>query len=200
MKRSSWMLWLAPFGVLLLLTPVGGWFAVAFRDITQWPSRPRENARRSSCQSNLKNIGLGVQQYTADYEGRLPLNSAASVGWGEMLTIYMKSCPVMACPSDATYGGPAALPGTKCQSSYWMNARLYDARGHGLKITGMNANRLLLGDGNSGGGTSFYTLDAARFDAKSNHATRHLGGANYAFIDGHVKWAKPENIGTQYKW
>ncbi len=32
--------------------------------------RARENARRSSCQSNLKQIGLGFAQYTSDYDER----------------------------------------------------------------------------------------------------------------------------------
>lgn len=35
--------------------------------------RVRENARRSSCQSNLKQIGLAFSQYTQDYDERLPL-------------------------------------------------------------------------------------------------------------------------------
>src|SRR5205809_4233116 len=36
-------------------------------------SRARENARRASCQSNLKQIGLGFLQYAQDYDERLPL-------------------------------------------------------------------------------------------------------------------------------
>src|SRR5688572_22209200 len=32
-------------------------------------ARARENARRSSCQSNLKQIGLASAQYTQDYDG-----------------------------------------------------------------------------------------------------------------------------------
>jgi len=35
-------------------------------------ARARENARRSSCQSNLKQIGLGILQYTQDYDEKLP--------------------------------------------------------------------------------------------------------------------------------
>ena len=31
-------------------------------------ARARENARRASCQSNLKQIGLGIMQYTQDYD------------------------------------------------------------------------------------------------------------------------------------
>lgn len=36
-------------------------------------SRARENARRSSCQSNLKQIGLAFHQYAQDYDERFPL-------------------------------------------------------------------------------------------------------------------------------
>src|SRR5438093_3030967 len=32
-------------------------------------ARARENARRASCQSNLKQIGLGMEQYKQDYDG-----------------------------------------------------------------------------------------------------------------------------------
>lgn len=36
-------------------------------------ARARENARRSSCQSNLKQIGLGIIQYGQDFDERFPL-------------------------------------------------------------------------------------------------------------------------------
>ena len=35
-------------------------------------ARARENARRSSCQSNLKQLGLAFAQYTGDFDGRYP--------------------------------------------------------------------------------------------------------------------------------
>jgi prepilin-type N-terminal cleavage/methylation domain-containing protein/prepilin-type processing-associated H-X9-DG protein len=41
-------------------------------------ARARENARRASCQSNLKQIGLGFAQYTQDYDEKYPL---AVSGW-----------------------------------------------------------------------------------------------------------------------
>ena len=36
-------------------------------------ARARENARRASCQSNLKQLGLGFAQYIQDYDGRFPM-------------------------------------------------------------------------------------------------------------------------------
>jgi prepilin-type N-terminal cleavage/methylation domain-containing protein len=42
-------------------------------------ARARENARRASCQSNLKQIGLGIMQYTQDYDERMPPTQANNV-------------------------------------------------------------------------------------------------------------------------
>ena len=46
-------------------------------------ARARENARRASCQSNLKQLGLAIMQYVQDYDER-PMNghSYDSATWG----------------------------------------------------------------------------------------------------------------------
>ena len=71
--------------------------------------RARENARRSSCQSNLKQIGLGIMQYTQDYDERLPAwsygpsttsNSTTSYKWIDAVFTYVKSEQLFTCPSD----------------------------------------------------------------------------------------------------
>jgi prepilin-type N-terminal cleavage/methylation domain-containing protein/prepilin-type processing-associated H-X9-DG protein len=72
--------------------------------------RARENARRSSCQSNLKQIGLGLQQYTQDYDEYYPLvggrEYSNGVGyqytpsWRIKLYPYIKNTQVFVCPSN----------------------------------------------------------------------------------------------------
>jgi prepilin-type N-terminal cleavage/methylation domain-containing protein/prepilin-type processing-associated H-X9-DG protein len=79
-------------------------------------ARARENARRSSCQSNLKQIGLGLMQYKQDYDERWP--SAGGCGSGSTadqalgcaswpgfvstpIMPYIKSQQLWACPSDS---------------------------------------------------------------------------------------------------
>jgi prepilin-type N-terminal cleavage/methylation domain-containing protein/prepilin-type processing-associated H-X9-DG protein len=44
-------------------------------------ARARENARRASCQSNLKQIGLGIMMYVQDYDEKYPM-----VWYGTMAT------------------------------------------------------------------------------------------------------------------
>ena len=45
-------------------------------------ARARENARRASCLSNLKQIGLGFMMYTQDYDGCFPLTAYHPLGIG----------------------------------------------------------------------------------------------------------------------
>lgn len=79
-------------------------------------ARARENARRASCISNLKQIGLGAMMYTQDYDDTLPhaysVNGAPSPDgidtfgdgqvtwtWWQMLYPYTKSSQINICPS-----------------------------------------------------------------------------------------------------
>jgi prepilin-type processing-associated H-X9-DG protein len=65
-------------------------------------ARARENARRSSCASNLKQIGLAVMQYTQDYDEKMPnrrlLNDNNS--WRTVIQPYLKSTQALVCPSN----------------------------------------------------------------------------------------------------
>ena len=79
-------------------------------------ARARENARRASCQSNAKQILLGMMQYTQDYDEHLPLQSfvenvpgapfgAGNVGenvlWNQTVQPYLKSIQIFQCPSSS---------------------------------------------------------------------------------------------------
>jgi prepilin-type N-terminal cleavage/methylation domain-containing protein/prepilin-type processing-associated H-X9-DG protein len=79
--------------------------------------RARENARRSSCQSNLKQIGLGLLQYSQDFDERYPLyringgagEPARPYGWADAIQPYIKSEQLYQCPSEKT-APPTASP------------------------------------------------------------------------------------------
>lgn len=77
-------------------------------------ARARESARRASCMSNLKQIGLGVMMYVQDYDEVFPFRSMLNAAtppngtrwddnywyWPQMLYPYTKSTQVFYCPSS----------------------------------------------------------------------------------------------------
>lgn len=77
-------------------------------------ARARENARRSSCQSNMKQLGLGFLQYIQDFDEKYPIGvhaqpfssygttSYTGVGWGVRVYPYIKSTQIYRCPSDSS--------------------------------------------------------------------------------------------------
>src|SRR3954467_3693925 len=44
--------------------------------------RAREMARRTSCASNMRQLGLALMQYNEDYDGRLPGATVGAAGQG----------------------------------------------------------------------------------------------------------------------
>jgi prepilin-type N-terminal cleavage/methylation domain-containing protein/prepilin-type processing-associated H-X9-DG protein len=169
-------------------------------------ARARENARRASCQSNLKQIGLGVLQYTQDYDERFPNSyfGTDSVGWSERIQPYLKSVQIYQCPSETN--GPDANPVNNGYSDYFFNVSLSF---NGVDNTGRNQAELLnsaltimAGDGQSGPsgnrtrGCAYATALAhgsgGGCDASGRAilpaGTRHLDGSVFLFADGHVKW------------
>jgi prepilin-type N-terminal cleavage/methylation domain-containing protein/prepilin-type processing-associated H-X9-DG protein len=68
-------------------------------------ARARENARRASCQSNLKQIGIGLLQYTQDYDEQMTPSFRTTNGgapyyrWTDLIDPYIKSAGVFNCPS-----------------------------------------------------------------------------------------------------
>ena len=74
----------------------------------------REKARTATCQSNLKQIGLGVMQYTQDYDETYPMlvegnwcdtggtcSTTPTIAIPVTLDPYVKSMQVWKCPSAA---------------------------------------------------------------------------------------------------
>ena len=66
----------------------------------------RENARRASCESNLKQLSLGLTQYTQDADEQYPYGGNAGnghgYGWAGETYSFVKSTGVYKCPDDST--------------------------------------------------------------------------------------------------
>ncbi|MBW3637347.1 MAG: DUF1559 domain-containing protein [Armatimonadetes bacterium] len=86
--------------------------------------RARENARRSSCLSNMKQMGLAAMQYVQDYDEIYPMSRISNITetppngvfwatttwfWPQTLHAYHKSEQVFRCPSVNFAGTPQNL-------------------------------------------------------------------------------------------
>jgi len=81
-------------------------------------AQAREAARKTSCLSNCKQLGLAVMQYTQDYDEGYPINNwdtpaigtadtdahnagyRSAVSWMWHIMPYMKNRQILVCPSD----------------------------------------------------------------------------------------------------
>ena len=128
-------------------------------------ARARENARRASCMSNLKQIALGALMYVQDYDEKyVPQwedrdlsggynpdgTEAKDQGWSVLLQPYVKSTQVFQCPSESLYPSGSSI-GSTGYSDYFIN---FLAAHHALAEFDSPASTVLMGDGGSGSAAS----------------------------------------------
>lgn len=243
-------------------------------------ARVRENARRTSCASNMKQIALGFAQYNSDNDAKFPhawditpgvtFNTANAqlttsppnydpVIWPAKIEPYLKNRQIFSCPSftkihnspcvnvaniahlDAKWSAGDPTVGSAnsstfrgaAQTAYGYNVQfLGGGQFHGLNtcqhvsrptttncfncgiaaaeaVIAKPAQTIMLTEntwqntGSSSGGAfadiatgsdilgeEFWCNQAGTNSAGNNWDTRHNGGMNVAFVDGHVKWMK----------
>jgi len=178
--------------------------------------------------SNLKQINLGMLQYTQDYDEKLPVHNASVSsdgfhGWAVLLGPYLKSTQIFQCPSDSTIA--PTTPDKGGYTDYALNLTLgYDgSAARGLSLAALTQPTLTVSfcedlDANptatnpvsrsyfwsaGNAATTNGTVPADGFATFRGAAQRHLDGANFAFTDGHVKWYKASSTtksAAVYNW
>ncbi len=184
--------------------------------------RARENARRSSCQSNLKQLGLGFAQYAQDYDGSYPYTYNTAVGlsslpWMETIQPYVKSTQVLICPSDSTPNSPTKVSygyngsfvggtpwGGGTNSNTDPSLGIYAQMSRPAKDSefGASSSTIVLFDGQiTNDGTPAWVGFATESCVPGGIASqdpippnRHFEGANASFADGHVKWFRFDRL------
>lgn len=171
-------------------------------------ARARENARRSSCQSNMKQLSLSVIQYVQDYDGLLPVlhNSGTVTSPFAPVEPYFKSTQILACPSAPTmknqlpsvyatqYGFPYYSDSNAV--GYAVRAVLnHDTASANFKTVALDALPFpsltcLMAETDFQNGVGYFYASTGSWMKKD----RHLEGSNYAYLDGHVKWLKSEAV------
>jgi prepilin-type N-terminal cleavage/methylation domain-containing protein/prepilin-type processing-associated H-X9-DG protein len=175
-------------------------------------ARARETARRASCMSNMKQIGLALIQYTQDYDEKMPMQTAAQINdfaapgaamsWQAVLQPYVKSYQLFRCPSANLAATATAISDT----SYFGNAVVLE-RITGGKFVPLSlaaipevSSVIVVQEYISRDNASYlrpaWTSDAVTFFAwlTDNYSNNHFGGGNLLFVDGHVKWKKHSAI------
>jgi len=203
-------------------------FFVAFMIVYPVWYRMDYTSHTGFCQSNLKQIALGIYMYSQDNDGKLPpaIFPGKNVGWAMELQPYLKSYEIFQCPLEKWNDDHASMtveirnffrsisgasheetpqPYRPGFTDYWLNSNLVgvtegeaDFADKSGKIN-YPEQIIMLGDGDgqSPQSTASYSLNQLPPIWKTSSdspAKRHLGGANYAFLDGHTKWLKPGQV------
>lgn len=179
-------------------------------------ARARENARRASCLSNMKQIGLGILQYSQDYDEKVVFTYvilkdpdgkfAGYYRWQDSLQPYLKSYQLVVCPSDSKPAEDDTTAG-HLKSSYatnsvtkigtqYLDSPMNNSYRPALSLAQYEepATTLLMCDASEleifqDTQTDWGNAGGTKEDAL-RVAKRHLEGANYLFADGHVKWLR----------
>jgi prepilin-type N-terminal cleavage/methylation domain-containing protein/prepilin-type processing-associated H-X9-DG protein len=178
-------------------------------------AQAREKARQTTCLSNLRQVGLGLQMYTQDYDETLPppneaddfANPKAPPNFLGSILPYTKSAGIFACPSsiDAStvYGKAAGCTQLSCTSLHG-NAVVM---GRPISVMPAPADTVYLDENRFRWNRSW--LRPALVDPKhgryqywhwdqgpekiEQYNNVHNNGANLVFVDGHARY-KPFRI------
>ena len=155
-------------------------------------ARARENARRASCQSNVKQIMLGIFQYTQDYDEKyIPMyNSDPAVYWPRKVEPYLKSTQLFNCPSNS---GVAYSNIDNYFPHYGLNTQLFElgggTLGRSLASIEQPTSTVMLADSlNNPRVNPEGFVSQPLYDTSENMVQyRHLETTVVGFFDGHVK-------------
>ena len=178
-------------------------------------SSSREQARRATCLSNVKQIVLALTVYADTYDGYLPpLDSgvSGSFDWSGRLTNVVSSTAVFKCPTDRT---PRRLVGA--WRSYAANNAyspecddVVNNKGYKFpwpinssdppsKLASIPGSVMLLGenqgdDGSAAGNSGAIVSVAEMEGLKGLVRLIHSGGGNFGFSDGHAAYLTKATI------
>ncbi len=182
-------------------------------------AKAREQARKTACLSNLKQIGTSFMMYTQDYDETCPpadcgaavRNVGEKRGWIQALYPYVKSAALFKCPSstqnlpvgvaaDYTYNYWLGADG----SIAWMSDPSFGCGSSpkALAFSDTPADTIVFWEDyqtdlpangwvppRDGYGGTFSNPAANSYVVPS---VRHTDGCNYVLLDGHAKFQKFE--------
>lgn len=185
--------------LLIVITIIAGLAAILFPVF----ARARENARRASCQSNLKQLGLALVMYAQDYDGSIiarQYDDGKNAWWTDPYLPYIGSGQLRACPSAEQSSSSRSGHNYACNRHVLPNTSLTEIRPSFLHAFNASMTAFTV-DGSPKPGSKEMDCVSAHHSQSADGigyfketdqypvVTRHLEGANAASLDGHVKWS-----------
>ena len=159
----------------------------------------REKARRISCTSNMKQIGLSLRQYAMDYSDRYPYASGAEGLELIRKNAYLQDYSVYCCPSTTTTRGSGTSALKMASGTATENNVDYAFAGNM-----MEGSSTMFGNAESAMAADIYSTDQSKTNGGS--APNHSDYGNMLFHDGHVSgfsganWYSIQNRGSSYMY
>jgi prepilin-type N-terminal cleavage/methylation domain-containing protein/prepilin-type processing-associated H-X9-DG protein len=162
----------------------------------------RERARRASCLSNGRQLGLAFLQYAQDFDEYYPLtvHAGENFSWTQTIDPYLRNKQVFRCPADLSANWSA--PVTPRKTSYFLNVYMRGTGAYGKLSSVMSpANVIYIAESaddrtddhfhpTQWGRATNFAWNAARDETTEIALRRHQGGFNAVYADGHCKWAR----------
>ncbi|HHX39792.1 MAG TPA: DUF1559 domain-containing protein [Armatimonadetes bacterium] len=189
-------------------------------------ARARENARKANCQSNLKQLAQATLMYAQDHDethswwNRNVSPSLSPLATPQAVYPYIKNNKAYNCPSssnqrDSDTYRDFTFPGPASRGYAWADWAFGGVRTRPLTLAEINtpSTTIMLADSAhmfGGKGAIIWaniccddgsgTLDGLTNDGKpvDDKQSRHFGGENIAFMDGHVKWMRSTDVFGQW--
>jgi prepilin-type N-terminal cleavage/methylation domain-containing protein/prepilin-type processing-associated H-X9-DG protein len=179
-------------------------------------AKAREKARQTSCLSNCRQLATSFVMYAQDYDERtlypvfIPEIAVPGAGgtatppgsnvnwWRYNLQPYTKNWQIFVCPSAGNPGDPS-YAGNQLNHQYGLNGSVTNTA---MGMITLPAETIALGDcGHWAGGCGYNgwawaaqekstaaPCNANQASRQGDNFTRHNGGSNLCFCDGHAKW------------
>ena len=174
-------------------------------------ARARAKARQTQCLSNLKQLSLGMIAYATDYDQLLPMwmDLACNIyatppgtkptdadapatdppeytSWDTALEPYLKNQQILICP-DNPLGQADNIRGY-AQPVYVSGAGTEQMPSATDTVLLTEKGAYVVGAWSDAAMENFYQMGSGQIYPDDMNKMPHVGGKNFAFVDGHVKW------------
>jgi prepilin-type N-terminal cleavage/methylation domain-containing protein/prepilin-type processing-associated H-X9-DG protein len=174
----------------------------------------RHQARRARCQSNMRQVVQALRMYADDFAGYLPSFSQSHPNWGAKpadpnnpaadvvtwdLSIQdrLRNRDILVCP-DNPFGRDrrayalTAYTQKRTPTGNWYGERVENISPQTGVVLLFEKGKNQIGSWGDAMGENFHQSHGQSTDSDYSAELFHMKGKNFGYLDGHVKWFKPD--------